>query len=479
MTYRTTDATIGAPAGAAVAGAPAPSLTIEEVARGLDFPTSAAFADDGTLYVAESGLPFGGARPGGRIVRIEADGSSTRVLEGLRAPVNGLTWNDGGFYISEGGLPGRISRWTPGGERRTVLDGLPGRGNYHTNMVAVGPDGWLYFSQGAMTNSGVVGLDAYDLAWLKELDHPCDLPGLDVTLAGEVFETDDPFQPGGRASTAAFAPFGKADGARARLGARLPCTAAIMRCRPDGSDLALVAWGLRNAYGLGFLPDGRLLATDQGADDRGSRAIGNAPDSLYVIEAGGWYGWPDFVCGRPVTDAAFRPQRGPQPRFILADHASLPPPRRPVVEFGVNVAATKFAVLPAKGRWPASSRSPSSATRNRLPRRRVRGSDAAWCESTRATGRGTPCRRARSPGQSTWWRHRTGTCWWWISDTSSCWAKAGWRRAPAPARCGGSGWIKREQNRWPRSLLPTTSPRPCSSIAGRWRGASTSRATTT
>jgi Glucose / Sorbosone dehydrogenase len=126
----------------------------------------------------------------------------------------------------------------------------------------------------------------------------------------------------------------------------------ILRCRPDGSELSLVAWGLRNAYGLGFLPDGRLIATEQSADARGSRSIGNAPDSLYVIEQGAWYGWPDFVCGRPVTDPAFKPQHGPQPRFILADHDRLPPPTRSVVEFAVNAAATEFAVLPAKSRWP-------------------------------------------------------------------------------------------------------------------------------
>jgi glucose/arabinose dehydrogenase len=345
------DDMITEPAGAATADAGVRPLATEQLAEGLDFPTSAAFAADGALYVAESGLPFGGARPGGRIVRIGPGGSSTSVLEGLRAPVNGLVWHDGGFFISEGGFPGRISRWTPGGERHTVLDGLPGRGNYHLNMVAIGPDGWLYFSQGAMTNSGVVGLDAYDLAWLKQLPHPCDLPGLDVTLAGEVFDTPDPFEPGAHAATAAFAPFGDTSASRARLSGQVPCTAAVLRCRPDGSQLTLVAWGLRNAYGLGFLPDGRLLATDQGADDRGSRPIGNAPDGLYVVERGAWYGWPDFVCGRPVTDPAFRPQRGPQPRFILAGHEMLPPPRRPVVEFAVNAAATKFAVLPQHKRW--------------------------------------------------------------------------------------------------------------------------------
>jgi glucose/arabinose dehydrogenase len=345
------DDMIAEPARAAIADAAVRPLATEQLAEGLDFPTSAAFDGDGALYAAESGLPFGGARPGGRIVRIGQGGSSTTVLEGLRAPVNGLVWHDGGFYISEGGFPGRISRWMPDGERQTVLDGLPGRGNYHLNMIAVGPDGWLYFSQGAMTNSGVVGLDAYDLAWLKQLPHPCDLPGLDVTLSGEVFDTPDPFEPGARAATAAFSAFGDTIASGAQLAGRVPCTAAVLRCRPDGSQLTLVAWGLRNAYGLGFLPDGRLLATDQGADDRGSRPIGNAPDALYVVERGAWYGWPDFVCGRPVTDAAFRPQRGPQPRFILAGHERLPQPQRPVLEFAVNAAATKFAVLPEGARW--------------------------------------------------------------------------------------------------------------------------------
>lgn len=126
-----------------------------------------------------------------------------------------------------------------------------------------------------------------------------------------------------------------------------------MRCRPDGSGLELVAWGLRNAYGLGFLPDGRLLATEQGPDDRGSRPIGNAPDLLYDVKRGAWYGWPDFVGARPVDDPAFRPTRGPQPRPILANHAALPPPELPLLRFPVNAAATKFAVVPmASCCWP-------------------------------------------------------------------------------------------------------------------------------
>jgi glucose/arabinose dehydrogenase len=328
--------------------------------QGLDFPTSLAFDHEGVAWVAESGLPFGGAAPGGRIRRIGPEGSSAPLLTDLRYPVNGLCFHAGAFYIAEGGYPGRISRWVPGGERTTVLDGLPGLGNYHTNMAVVGPDGRLWFSQGAMTNSGVIGLDAYELGWLKRLPHNCDVPGYDVELAGDDFETADPLElgnddgdGGGRARTGAFAPFGVAGAPGRRLPGRVPCTAAVLRCGLDGSGLELVAWGLRNAYGLAFLPDGRLIATDQGADDRGSRPIGNAPDTLYEVRPGAWYGWPDFVAGVPVTDPRFRPVRGPAPGFLLADHAALPPPERPLLEFAVNAAATKLAVIPADApRWP-------------------------------------------------------------------------------------------------------------------------------
>src|SRR4029453_1493078 len=110
-------------------------------------------------------------------------------------------------------------------------------------------------------------------------------------------------------------------------------SAAVMRCYPDGRELELVAWGLRNAYGLGFLPDGRLLAVDQGADDRGSRPVANAPDLLFGIRGGAWYGWPAYIGGDPITDARFRPETGPAPAFVLANHDALPPPARPLLEF--------------------------------------------------------------------------------------------------------------------------------------------------
>lgn len=316
-------------------------IALERIASGLHFPTSLAFDDRGALWVAESGLPFGGAPPGGRLLR-----GTTVVASGLRAPVTGLLWHGGGWIVSEGGQPGRISRVTTDGARTTLLDDLPGFGDYHTSMAVVGRDDKLYFSQGAATNMGVVGLDSYDLGWLGKLPDGADIPGLDVVVSDATFETPDPRTPGRRVATGVFAPFGTTGGER-RIAGRVPCTAAVLRCNLDGSGLELFAWGLRNAFGLLFLADGRLLATEQGADERGSRPVGNAPDLLFEVRPGSWYGFPDFVGGTPVEDPRLRPSRGPSPTPVIRNHAELPPLATPLLEFPVNTAATKLDQIPA------------------------------------------------------------------------------------------------------------------------------------
>jgi glucose/arabinose dehydrogenase len=318
------------------------------VAQHLNFPTSVTCDDGGRIYIAESGLPFGGAPTGGVVSRVDPGGVTVVLARGLRAPVNGVAWHDGALIVSEGGNPGRISRLRlSSGELETVIDGLPGFGNYHTNMAVVGPDRKLYFSQGAMTNSGVLGLDSGDLAWLRTVPHECDIPGYDVTLTGFNAETLDPRSGNGaRALTGSLSPFGVPVSRGQKIAGRIPCTCSVMRCGLDGSNLELVAWGLRNAYGLGFLPDGRLLATDQGADSRGSRPIANCPDFLYEVRTGAWYGWPDFFGGRPVTDACFRDPDSREAEFLLANHSELPRPEKPLLEFEMNTCAAKFAVVP-------------------------------------------------------------------------------------------------------------------------------------
>jgi glucose/arabinose dehydrogenase len=104
---------------------------------------------------------------------------------------------------------------------------------------------------------------------------------------------------------------------------------------------------MRNAFAIGFLPDGKLLAVDQGADDRGTRPVGNAPDLLFEVHQGAWYGWPDFIGGRSITDPTFLPTRGPAPVPLLANHSELPPPEKPLLQLPPHVAAVKFDIAPA------------------------------------------------------------------------------------------------------------------------------------
>jgi glucose/arabinose dehydrogenase len=67
---------------------------------------------------------------------------------------------------------------------------------------------------------------------------------------------------------------------------------------------------------------------------------------LFEVRKGAWYGWPDFVGATPITDPRYRPELGPQPSFLLANHEELPPPEKPLLCFPPHDAAVKFDVAP-------------------------------------------------------------------------------------------------------------------------------------
>ena len=46
---------------------------LELLAEGFSFPTSLTFDESGAPYIAEAGLPFGGAQPGGRVWKCRND----------------------------------------------------------------------------------------------------------------------------------------------------------------------------------------------------------------------------------------------------------------------------------------------------------------------------------------------------------------------------------------------------------------------
>jgi glucose/arabinose dehydrogenase len=315
---------------------------IEAVTERLTFPTGACFDDQGRLHVVESGYCYGEVWTTPRLLRIEPGGRAVPVATGGRnGPWTGAAFHDGAFFVAEGGVMegGRILRITPDGNARAIVDGLPSFGDHHTDGPAVSPDGWIYFGQGTASSSGVVGEDNAKFGWLKRQPQFHDVPGQDITLRGQNFRTRNVLAEGPRQNveTGAFVPFGTRTEPNQTIRGQVKCSGAVLRVRPDGSDLQLVAWGFRNPFGLAFSPDGKLYVSDNGYDDRGSRPVWGTADVLWEARQGTWYGWPDYSAGEPLTMEKFKPPGKKQPQFILASHPNRPP--EPIARFAVHGSA--------------------------------------------------------------------------------------------------------------------------------------------
>jgi len=312
--------------------------SIEALASGLNFPTGVAFDAEGVAHVVEAGYSYGEVWSTPRLVRVEADGSIGEVARGDNPPWNGVAYHDGHFFVAEGGAKdgGRILRIAPDGTTEVLVEGLPSLGDHHTNGPAIGPDGMLYFGQGTATNSGIVGKDNAELGWLARHPEFHDIPAFDVTLAAREVEAE------GDPATGAFLPYGTPGAAGQVIRGAVPCTGAVLRMPLTGGQLEVVAWGLRNPFGLAFDSEGALYVSDNSYDDRGARPVWGTGDLLWRIDPTAppvWYGWPDFHGTRPLTDEDhFAPRGGHDaPGFVLASHPNAPPEPRAVL--GVHSSA--------------------------------------------------------------------------------------------------------------------------------------------
>jgi glucose/arabinose dehydrogenase len=323
-----------------------PSYRIELVASGLTFPTGVAFDGDGTPYVTESGYSYGEAWDTPRLLRIDGAGRVSVIAEGENnGPWTGLSYLEGLFYVAEGGTlrGGRILRIRPDGTITPLLSELPSVGDHQVNGPVVGPDGRLYFSIGTFTNSGVVGEDNYRFGWLSRSPRAHDIPCRDVRLRGVNFTSTNPFTPEAddNAVTGAFVPFGTVTQAGQVIAGRIPCSGALFKMPLNGGAPHLVAWGFRNPFGLAFSPDKQLYVTDNSYDDRGSRPVHGTGDLIWLVQAGTWYGWPDFHGTLPLDrHDHFIPPGKPQPPLILSEYPNQPP--KPVAILGVHSSSNMF-----------------------------------------------------------------------------------------------------------------------------------------
>lgn len=317
----------------------------------LTYPSSIETDDRGNLYVAEAGYSYGDDSATPRILRISQSGEvKPFATRGLHGPINDLLWHKDRLYVSH---RGKISTVEDNGRVRDLVTDLPSGGDHHNNQMTIGPDGKLYFGQGTVTNSGVVGPDNEHMGWLRKDPNLHDVPAKTIQVEDKAFEARNPLRQGGAtAKTMAFHPFNSGDGKRTTVQGKTKASGTILRTSLGGGEVEVVAWGLRNPYGLVWTPDGKLYATENGMDDRGSRPVANDKEDLYLIKEGAWYGWPDYASGIPVTDPQFAPKEGPKPGFVMQEH---PPVERPVLTFPKHAAATKLAVSPG-GRFGPKGR---------------------------------------------------------------------------------------------------------------------------
>jgi hypothetical protein len=225
------------------------------------------------------------------------------------------------------------------------ITGLP-TGDHPTEQLEF-KAGWIYWSQGSTTNSGVAGLDNNGGA--NEPDIPCQ----DITLSQNVFISKlGPPQ----VATSGYSLFGVQ-----QPGAKIPaffnastgkvrqgvCDGAILRAKlNDPNTIEAFSWGYRNGYAIRFAPDdhplaGGLLVGEDGADERGARPTNFAPDPLQLARQNDdgtpdYHGWPDRLGFLPSSQAVFNPVGGPSDDLCQAPN-SFPTCVPTVLHFDVPV----------------------------------------------------------------------------------------------------------------------------------------------
>ncbi|MDF2700688.1 MAG: repeat containing protein [Haloplasmataceae bacterium] len=308
-----------------------PGYIIEVVKTNLNVPITLEILENGEMYYGDSGINDGN----GKLVKITETGFDV-IAEGFEAPLTGITYHNGEFYVSH---KGTVTKVTKTGEKVDLLVGLPSYGDHSNNRVTFGPDGKMYFGQGTATNSGVVGLDN---GWVRDQPFFHDFAAKPISLTGQNFETQSFLETSKETVlTGAYSPFGTPSKFNELVRSILPGSGSVLRANADGSNLELVAWGLRNPFGIKFDQNNNLWVGNHGIDIRGSRPVKNCPDEFIKINEGNWYGWPDYAGGYPLTNPFFKPDNGKQPQFLIKDHPMKP--EIPFVNFIPHTSIIGFA----------------------------------------------------------------------------------------------------------------------------------------
>ncbi len=272
---------------------PAPGLTVQPFARGLDHPRWLYRLPNGDVLVAETNSPpratkgisdivmgflmkrGGAAVPSANRITLLRDANGDGVAEqrsvlisGLNSPL-GMTLFDGMLYIANTDALVRVP-FTPGQTRITakpeIVVRYPGGGNHWARNVLPSPEGkTLFVAVGSSSNIAENGLD-------KEVNR-----------------------------------------------------ANILEVDPVGKSFRVFAAGLRNPQGLALEPATKRLWTT--VNERDMLGSDLAPDYMSAVELGDFFGWPYSYWGGYV-DKRVEPERpdlleySKRPDYALGPHTA-------------------------------------------------------------------------------------------------------------------------------------------------------------
>lgn len=326
-------------------------------------PDIMVFDQNGTLLRGPLGKPTSGGdgfQPAGPAIDIAFENG----FNGGR-----LFATDSNQSIRGGGQSNssRIVIVDPGtGKVTPFITGLP-TGDHPSEMLAF-KDGWIYWSQGSTTNSGVVGHDNNNGA--NQQDIPCQ----QIKLSNNVFDSGDGDKTSGYSPHGTARPGVTVEAFESATGRGI-CDGAILRAKLDASNpkatIEPFSWGYRNPYGIRFAPtnhalQGNLFVTENGEDERGARPINNAPDRLHIAKQNpdgspDYHGWPDRFGFLDSTQAVFNPVGGPGDDLCvrannppsnctpasLANILSKDIPVKPILAFPPQPITAPLAIEPA------------------------------------------------------------------------------------------------------------------------------------
>jgi glucose/arabinose dehydrogenase len=316
---------------AAAAGLP-PGYQLSRIVEGLQDPAALSVDEHGNIFVAEHVPGRVVMVKGQNLVAINGGGDALLVKDG-----RALVARAGGIY-STNAAPGA-------GDGTMLVKDVPSFGDYGIGDLCIDGE-WLYFSVGTATNSGIVGADNILGGWVGRNRTGHDLATRDIRVTGLKVKTDNLLtpDPNDGAFTTGWRAFNDPATGPASVSASPIGNGAIYRVKLAGGQPEMVADGIHTGSGL-FKVGDTIYFLDRGMEDRGSRPIANAPDTLYRLEPQKWYGWPDFAAGESVQKEKFQPKYRSNPPALLLQQPPMTPPL-PDAVLGVGLGVRAAAVIP-------------------------------------------------------------------------------------------------------------------------------------